>query len=591
MTGEVKALTFAQGTAVTAAPTTVFSNATSLINYANDAAYVAAKGSAAAEGDLYAQTTVDKIRWYNGTTWLSINDTLDNFTAGSPTTGDDSADFYSIGSKWLNTSTGEWFFANDVTVGAAVWKTLVDKETAQTISGQKTFSTALLVSDTTESSSKDTGSLILEGGLGVEKNAYIGGNLVVTGDFTVNGTNTIINTTVLDVEDVNITLNNGGNKAAADGFAGLIVEMSDATHVSLIYDSTLASRWKIGDLASEAQVATISHTQTFTNKTLYDNTVSFADSDSPTRVARFDCGSITAGQTRVFTLPDLTDTLVTLTATQSLTNKTLDDSTTLFSNTASPTKLAYFSCASITAGQTRVVTIPDTNLTLVGTSITQTLTNKLLDGGTASASNLWKLPGDTLANLTGLARVEKAIYYDETNNRLLYDDGATLNAVGGGGAGGGIQLIWRNDGAVLESTRYNQLAYDFEAGTAQRVYTSFKVPSGYTTGKQITLKLKIASPTGSGNGLIKALATLIQYGVHDLASTAKQRTTTNSTQAIAAANTEYEIVLDISDGSAQIGGTAMSAGDTVLIEVYRDTDTNTDVVYFFPSVAEVYVTP
>lgn len=35
--------------------------------------------------------------------------------------------------------------------------------------------------DTTDSSSKDTGSMILEGGLGVEKSVYIGGNLDVTG--------------------------------------------------------------------------------------------------------------------------------------------------------------------------------------------------------------------------------------------------------------------------------------------------------------------------------------------------------------------------------------------------------------------------
>ena len=46
-----------------------------IINYANDAAYVTAKGSAAAEGDFYYNTTVDNIKYYNGTDWYAIADT------------------------------------------------------------------------------------------------------------------------------------------------------------------------------------------------------------------------------------------------------------------------------------------------------------------------------------------------------------------------------------------------------------------------------------------------------------------------------------------------------------------------------------
>jgi hypothetical protein len=46
----------------------------------------------------------------------------------------------------------------------------VSRSATQTVGGQKTFT------DTTESTSKDTGSLILEGGIGVEKNINSGGN-------------------------------------------------------------------------------------------------------------------------------------------------------------------------------------------------------------------------------------------------------------------------------------------------------------------------------------------------------------------------------------------------------------------------------
>ena len=55
-----------------------------------------------------------------------------------------------------------------------------------TLSGL-TLSGALVLSNTTESTDKDTGCLILEGGIGVEKNANIGGMLNVTGITTCAG--------------------------------------------------------------------------------------------------------------------------------------------------------------------------------------------------------------------------------------------------------------------------------------------------------------------------------------------------------------------------------------------------------------------
>lgn len=48
---------------------------------------------------------------------------LDNITATTnPDVNDDSADGYSAGSVWVNTTTDEIYFATDVAVGAAVWR-------------------------------------------------------------------------------------------------------------------------------------------------------------------------------------------------------------------------------------------------------------------------------------------------------------------------------------------------------------------------------------------------------------------------------------------------------------------------------------
>jgi hypothetical protein len=81
--------------------------------------------------------------------------------------------------------------------------------------------------------------------------------------------------------------------------------------------------------------ADISSSQSFSNKTLANSTVanikdsslSIQSAADATKIAKFSASSITTGNTRTYTLPDLSDTLVTLTATQTLTNKTFTSPT------------------------------------------------------------------------------------------------------------------------------------------------------------------------------------------------------------------------------------------------------------------------
>lgn len=174
----------------------------------------------------------------------------------SPTINDDSGDGYSIGSFWIDVTNDKIYWVSDVTVGAALWHELFihDKSFHHT--------------NSTQSTDKDTGALVLEGGLGVEKNVNVGGNLVVQGDLTIQGTTTTLNTSTLDVEDANIVVNKNGTQSSANsGVAGLTVE-TDTTNARIGYDSTLASKFKAGNVASEAEVATVSHSQTFTNKSI-----------------------------------------------------------------------------------------------------------------------------------------------------------------------------------------------------------------------------------------------------------------------------------------------------------------------------------
>lgn len=71
--------------------------------------------------------------------------------------------------------------------------------------------------------------IIVENDLTVNRAMTIGTNLTVTGDLTVNGTTVTLNTTTLDVEDLNITVAKGAATAAAANGAGLTVDGAGAT--------------------------------------------------------------------------------------------------------------------------------------------------------------------------------------------------------------------------------------------------------------------------------------------------------------------------------------------------------------------------
>jgi len=78
-----------------------------------------------------------------------------------------------------------------------------------------TINGSVLITNTTQSTSKDTGCLVLEGGLGVEKNVHIGGTLNVTSSSTFNG-----------------NINAGSNTITAGTFSGNATSASIAANLS-----------------------------------------------------------------------------------------------------------------------------------------------------------------------------------------------------------------------------------------------------------------------------------------------------------------------------------------------------------------------
>ena len=212
-------------------------------------------------------------------------------------------------------------------------------------------------------------------------------------------------------------------------------------------------------LPTTGTLATLAGVEAFTNKTLGTSKILTSTViESTTGTARqigFDASGATDStkttlvtvQTanRSITYPDQTTTLVGRDTTDQgagrLKNKQLDQSSN-FTDTADTTKnLVIDTSAAATATTTtlkpastvsRTINLPDASTDLLGDDAQATVTNKDIDGGTASDIHRITVPSDTLANLLALTRKAGTIVYATDSQAFLVDNGTTLVSPGSG---------------------------------------------------------------------------------------------------------------------------------------------------------------
>jgi hypothetical protein len=366
----IKKLEFATGTDVTApSDLSLESSTNSLSVYVDDAAFVAANGTAG-EGDVYLNTTLKAPRAYISGAWrtgVMANDAADpTKTVGFDLTGSTTGTAQTL--DFDNTVSRTYTFPNYA--GRVVIQTGTETDPVL-------FPAA-------------TGNIDIGSATSTTR---------IVGNLEVQGTTTTLNTQTIQVEDNNIVLNFGGNDTTAQG-SGLEVDRA-GTHGSLVYDSAAATKWKAGNLGSEVEIVDKSTAQALTNKTIDAslNTLSnigsamltgaVAPSKGGTGVANNDAATLTRSGNHALT--------VTTTAT---TNVTLP-----------------------TAG---------TVATLAGAEV---LTNKDIDGGTASNTSRVTVPKAAKTTLDALTRKEGTILYGTDTKKHYTDDGITLNEMGGGAGG------------------------------------------------------------------------------------------------------------------------------------------------------------
>lgn len=142
------------------------------------------------------------------------------------------------------------------------------------------------------------------------------------------------------------------------------------------------------------------------------NGILIKDQTDATKIAAFDASAISASTTRTYTLPDASGTIVLTSASQNLTNKTLNNTNTVtlrddrftLQDDGDATKQAVFQLSAITAGNTRTVIVPDASgtMTLLGNTSTGSGSIVLATSPTLVTPNLGTPSTLVLTNATGL---------------------------------------------------------------------------------------------------------------------------------------------------------------------------------------------
>ena len=284
-------------------------------------------------------------------------------------------------------------------------------------------------------------------------------NLTVSGNLTVNGTTTTINSTTITVDDINIELGSvatptnataeGGGitlKGATDktfNWVGANTAWTSSENLNLltgksfkingtdVLTATQVLGKSIGGV-SAGDIVSIDDSQTLTNKTLITPTLTTPKINDASSTNTYNFAASELAANRTVTLPLLTgnDTFVFETHAQTLTNKTLTDSTTFFQDDADNTKKLQFQLSAIATGTTRTLTAPNNSGTIALVSDIGTATLTITPGSGISGTEVIFGANATTNGSITLSHADTSSVANVTPATDTYISGLTFDTYG-----------------------------------------------------------------------------------------------------------------------------------------------------------------
>jgi len=297
-------------------------------------------------------------------------------------------------------------------------------------------------------------------------------NLTVTGDLTVNGTTTTVNSTTIQLDDKNIELANGvGNDAAIDGGGITLISSGDNKTFTYVNSNTAWTSSENFDIASGKKYM-INGTAVFESATELTSTVV---TSGLTTVGALNSGSITSGFGTIDTGSSTISTTGTLTGgaivgTSLAVTGTItgDTSLTLDSTTLTTAELGVLdgvSAGTVTASKALVV---DSNKDIA--SVRNLTGTGKLKGGTLSADDIAVIDtsSGTASNLAN-AGTQEIAQFDWGDYRTVkyvgqVTDGTDVDAFEILVTWGGHATDAQNAAASVDITTYAYVSSDSALG-------------------------------------------------------------------------------------------------------------------------------
>ena len=196
---------------------------------------------------------------------LTRSQTLTNKTLTSPTMTAPALGTPASGIMTNVTGTASGLTAGNVTTNANLTGHVTSVGNAAVLGS---FTSAQLAAALTDETG--TGAAVFAGGP-TFTGTVNAASLTLSGDLIVNGTTTTVNSNTVSIGD-NILVLNSDEAGTPSQNAGIEIERGTSTNASLIWDET-ADVWKAGLTAAEVELVTLTGTQTLTNKTLTSPTM------------------------------------------------------------------------------------------------------------------------------------------------------------------------------------------------------------------------------------------------------------------------------------------------------------------------------